>query len=257
MFGRGARLVMTISLLVGPWFVGANEVKASSGVTGTVTVSAAASLRESFTEIGKAFRAVHPKARVRFNFGSSSALVSQVLSGAPADVVAFADPATMDRLVTAGLVQSAPKVFARNSMAIAVKRGNPLNVDSITDLSRVGVVAMCIQTAPCGSYAKTVLSRGGVVIPESSVTRGVDATATLAQVVTGDAQAALVYSTDVRSAGTSVRAIAIPRSFNVTATYPIAQVRDSKQSVPARAFVDFVLSSTGQSVLGKYGFGRP
>ena len=248
---------MALSLLVGPWFVGVTEVKASSGVTGTITVSAAASLRESFTEIGKAFRAAHPKARVRFNFGSSSALVSQVLSGAPADVVAFADPATMDRLVTAGAVSSATKVFARNSMAIAVKRGNPLNVASITDLSRVGVVAMCIQTAPCGSYAKTVLSRAGVVIPESSVTRGVDATATLAQVVTGDAQAALVYSTDVRSAGTSVRAIAIPRSFNVTATYPIAQVRDSKQSVPARAFVDFVLSSAGQSILGKYGFGRP
>ena len=248
---------MTISLLVGPWFVGANEVKASSGVTGTITVSAAASLRESFTEIGKAFRAAHPKARVRFNFGSSSVLVSQVLSGAPADVVALADLATMDKLVSAGIVSSAPRVFARNSMAIAVKKGNPLKVVGLSDLARVGVVSMCVQTAPCGSYAKSVLARAGVSIPESTITRGVDASATLAQVVTGDAQAAIVYVTDVRSTGKSVDGIAIPRSVNVTAMYPIATVKGSRQQQTARAFVDFVSSDAGQSILKKFGFARP
>ena len=257
MFGRGARLVMAISLLGGPWFVGANEVKASSGVTGTIRESVAASLRESFTEIGKAFRAAHPKARVRFNFGSSSVLVSQVLSGAPADVVALADLATMDKLVSAGIVSSAPRVFARNSMAIAVKKGNPLKVVGLSDLARVGVVSMCVQTAPCGSYAKSVLARAGVSIPESTITRGVDASATLAQVVTGDAQAAIVYVTDVRSAGKSVDGIAIPRSVNVTAMYPIATVKGSRQQQTARAFVDFVSSDAGQSILKKFGFARP
>jgi molybdate transport system substrate-binding protein len=157
----------------------------------------------------------------------------------------------------AGAVSSAPKVFARNSMAIVVKRGNPLKVASLADLHRVGVVAMCIQTAPCGAYAKTVLARAGVVIPESSITRGVDASATLAQVVTGDAQAALVYSTDVRSAGTSVVGVSVPRAMNVTAKYPIASVKGAPNQTTARAFIDFVLSSTGQSILGTYGFGRP
>ena len=257
MFGRGVRLVVALTLFVGLGATASPEANAGSGASGTITVSAAASLRESFTELGKAFRSAHPQARVRFNFGSSSVLVSQVLSGAPADVVALADLATMDKLVSAGIVSSAPRVFARNSMAIAVKKGNPLKVVGLSDLARVGVVSMCVQTAPCGSYAKSVLARVGVSIPESKITRGVDASATLAQVVTGDAQAAIVYVTDVRSAGKSVDGIAIPRSVNVTAMYPIATVKGSRQQQTARAFVDFVSSDAGQSILKKFGFARP
>jgi molybdate transport system substrate-binding protein len=236
---------------------GANNALASSDLSGTITVSAASSLRSSFTEIGKAFRTKHPRVKVRFNFGSSSTLVGQINSGAPSDVVALADTATMDKLANSGALGSTPKIFARNSMAIAVKRGNAQNVKGVGDLARVGVVSMCVQTAPCGVYAQTVLARSGVSIPESKVTRGVDASATLSQVVNGDAQAALVYVTDVRAAGKSVGLVTIPRSANVAAMYPIAVVKGSRQTPIARAFVDFVMSSAGQSVLISQGFARP
>ena len=251
------RLLVAVVLFMGCALGGANVAGASSYISGTITVSAAASLRSSFTEMGKAFRAKYPRVKVRFNFGSSSVLVGQVVSGAPADVVAFADLATMDKLVTAGMIGSSPKVFARNSMAIAVKPKNPEKVMSVADLARVGVVAMCVQSAPCGVYAQTVLTRSKTTIPESSVTRGVDASATLAQVATGDARAAIVYVTDVRAAGASVEVVAIPRALNVTATYPIAVVKGSSQLAAARAFVDFVLSGSGRSILESKGFMRP
>ena len=251
------RLLVAVVLFMGCALGGANVAGASSDISGTITVSAAASLRSPFTEIGKAFRAKYPRVKVRFNFGSSSVLVGQAVSGAPADVVAFADLATMDKLVTAGMIGSSPKVFARNSMAIAVKPKNPEKVMSVADLARVGVVAMCVQSAPCGVYAQTVLTRSKTTIPESSVTRGVDASATLAQVATGDARAAIVYVTDVRAAGASVELVAIPRALNVTATYPIAVVKGSSQAAAARAFVDFVLSGSGRSILESKGFMRP
>ena len=235
----------------------ANNALASLDLSGTITVSAASSLRSSFAEIGRAFRMKYPGVKVRFNFGSSSALVGQIASGAPADVVALADTATMDKLANLGSLGSTPKVFARNSMAIAVKRGSAQEVAGVADLSRVGVVSMCVQSAPCGVYAQTVLARSGVTIPESKVTRGVDASATLSQVVNGDAQAALVYVTDGRAAGKSVVLVTIPRSANVAAMYPIAVVKGSRQTPIARAFVDFVMSSTGQSVLASQGFARP
>ena len=142
-------------------------------------------------------------------------------------------------------------------MAFAVKPKNPEKVSSVADLARVGIVAMCVQSAPCGVYAQTVLTRSKTTIPESSVTRGVDASATLAQVATGDARAAIVYVTDVRAAGASVEVVAIPRALNVTATYPIAVVKGSSQVAAARAFVDFVLSGSGRSILESKGFMRP
>ncbi|MFZ9819138.1 MAG: molybdate ABC transporter substrate-binding protein [Ilumatobacteraceae bacterium] len=254
---RCRRLLVASALVAGLGLGGANNALASSELSGTITVSAASSLRSSFTEIGKAFRIKYPRLKVRFNFGSSSALVGQITSGAPADVVALADSATMNKLANSGALASTPKFFARNSMAIAVKRGNPQKVARVTDLSRVGVVSLCVHSAPCGAYARTVLSRSGVWIPESKITRGVDASATLSQVVNGDAQAALVYVTDVRAAGKSVVLVSIPRSANVTARYPISVVKGSRQMPIARAFVDFVMSSAGQSVLVSQGFARP
>ncbi len=254
---RRRRLLVAGVLVAGLGLGGANNARASSELSGTITVSAASSLRSSFTEIGKAFRIKHPRVKVRFNFGSSSTLAGQIASGAPADVVALADTATMDKLANSGALGSTPKIFARNSMAIAVKRGNPQKVAGIADLSRVGVVSLCVQSAPCGVYAQMVLSRSGVTIRESKVTRGVDALATLSQVVNGDAQAALVYDTDGRAAGKSVVLVTIPRPANVAAMYPIAVVKGSRQTPIARAFVEFVMSSAGQSVLVSQGFARP
>ena len=254
--GRIVRCVVIACLILStPWV--SSGAAAQSDLGGTITVSAAASLRDAFTEIGKAFRTQHPKAKVRFNFGSSGTLVAQVVSGAPVDVAAFADLATMDHLVSSGLVVKAPAVFARNSMMIAVKKGNPLKVSAVSDLNRVGVVAMCVTTAPCGSYAKAVLARAGVSISESNVTRGTDVRAVVTQVASGDAQAALVYVTDVLASSSSVSGVAIPRSLNVTAMYPIAVVKGSKDASTAAAFVAFVNSAPARSILRAWGFSGP
>jgi molybdate transport system substrate-binding protein len=223
----------------------------------TVTVSAAASLSKAYTELGKQFEQANPSIKVRFNFASSASLVSQIQSGAPADVFAAADLTSFDKLLASGNVVKSPKVFARNSMQLVVKPGNPLRITSVTDLSKASVVSLCAKTVPCGVYAATVLSRYGVVIAESKITRGVDATATLNAVSTGDADAAIVYATDALSAKKSVAIITIPASKNVNASYGIAVVRGSKNSKQAEAFVQFVLSPAGQKVLKTFGFLAP
>jgi len=223
---------------------------AASPLKGEITVSAAASLTDSFTALAKAFRAANPKVKVRLNFGSSSTLVAQIQSGAPSDVIAAADLSSVEKLVTSGNVVAAPRVFARNSMAIAVKPGNPEKVKSINDLAR-------LRTVPCGVYASTVLARSGVVINESNITRGADVKATLGAVVTGDADAAIVYKTDVIAAGKAIHVVDIASSSNVKAMYGIASIRGSKNGLLAKAFVDFVLSEQGWKILKGFGFQKP
>jgi molybdate transport system substrate-binding protein len=230
---------------------------ASSSLKGEITVSAAASVTDSFTALAKAFRAANPKVKVRLNFGSSSTLVVQIQAGAPSDVIAAADLASVEKLVASGHVVASPRVFARNSMAIAVKPGNPEKVKSIKDLARLKTIAMCGKAAPCGVYASSVLSRAGVVIRESNITRGVDAKATLGAVVTGDADAAIVYKTDVIAAGKSIQAVDIATASNVKAMYGIASIRGSKNGSLAKAFVDFVLSEQGWTILKGFGFQKP
>jgi molybdate transport system substrate-binding protein len=223
----------------------------------TITVSAAASLSKAYTELGKQFERANPSIRVRFNFASSASLVSQIQSGAPTDVFAAADLTSFDKLLASGNVVKSPKVFARNSMQLIVKPSNPLGISSVADLAKASIVSLCAKTVPCGVYATTVLSRNGVVISESKITRGVDATATLNAVSTGDADAAMVYSTDALSAKKLVSVISIPVGKNVKASYGIAVVRGSKNSKQAEAFVQYVLSPAGQKVLKTFGFLAP
>ena len=223
----------------------------------TITVSAAASLSKVYSELGKQFEKVNPSIKVRFNFASSSSLVSQIQSGAPTDVFAAADLTSFDKLLASGNVKNRPKVFARNSMQLIVKRGNPLRISSIADLSKALVVSLCAKTAPCGVYSASVLSRYGVAIPESKITRGIDAAATLNAVSTGDADAAIVYATDALLAKKQVVAIPIPVGKNVKAMYGIGVVQGSKNSKQADAFILFVLSPAGQKVLNAFGFLAP
>jgi len=169
-------------------------------------------------------------------------------------VFAAADLTSFDKLLASGNVAKSPKVFARNSMQLAVKPGNPLRIASVADLSKASVVSLCAKTAPCGVYAATVMARYGVVIAESRITRGVDATATLNAVSTGDADAAMVYTTDALSAKKLVSIISIPAGKNVKASYGIAVVRGSKHSKQAEAFVQYVLSPAGQKALKTFGF---
>lgn len=223
----------------------------------TITVSAAASLNRAFTEIGRQFEKANPSIKVRFNFGSSSSLVTQIQSGAQTDVFAAADLASFDKLLASGSIVKSPKVFARNSMQLVVKSGNPLGIRTVNDLNKASTVSLCAKTIPCGLYAAAVLSRHGASLSESKISRGIDATATMNAVSMGDADAALVYVTDAISARKLVTAIAIPASKNVKAMYGIGVVRGGKNSQQSERFLAYVLSTSGQMVLASFGFQAP
>jgi molybdate transport system substrate-binding protein len=222
------------------------------GLSGSVTVLAAASLTESFTEIGRRFEAANPGVDVTFSFDASSTLVQQVKAGAPADVLATADEATMQQAVEAGTVVS-PAVFARNRLAIIVARGNPKGIRSLSDLARPGlIVVLCAPDVPCGRFGSQVLDRAGVRAEPKSLEPNVKGVAS--KVVLGEADAGIVYSTDVKAAGDKTEGVDIPIAQNVVASYPIATLRSPRNRTAAEAFAAFVRSADGQSVLTGAGF---
>jgi molybdate transport system substrate-binding protein len=246
-----AALVAT-AVLVGP---GASaSTPAQTKPTGAITVSAASSLTEAFTEIGAQFEKKNKGTEVTFNFDASSALVLQVQSGAPVDVFASADEANMQKLADGGQVTAEPVNFAQNKLQIAVKPGNPEKVKGLADLADAGVVSLCAPEVPCGKYAEAALAAAEVTIPTDQITRGQNAKATLTAVSAGDAAAAIVYVTDVKAAGSSVKGVKIPDSQNQIATYPIAALADAPNPKTAKAFAKYVASPDGQRVLRKYGF---
>ena len=249
-------MVVVLTLLL-PTAVRASPIVEVSKLKGDLTISAATSLTDAFTELAKQFRKVNKGVKVRLNFGSSSTLVAQIQSGAPSDIMASADLTNLEKLVASGNVVVAPKVFARNTMAIAVKPGNPKSVRSVADLASLPFIALCGKTVPCGVYASSVLTRAGVVITESKVTRGIDVKATLSAVANGDADAAIVYKTDVLAAKKTVVGIDIPNAQNAKSMYGIAPIRGSKNPANAKAFIDFVLSEQGWQILKSFGFERP
>ena len=229
------------------------STKASQELSGSILVSAAASLNSSFTQISKAFMEQHPKAKVTLNFGSSGQIAAQIEQGAPADIAAFADTAPMQALEEAQFVLAPSKIFARNSLTIVTKANNPKNIRSLADLATVGTISLCVQTAPCGKFAEQSLNAAGVSIAESNITRGADAQATLRAVTEGDAEAGIVYATDASPDAS----VAIEQRYNINNEYPIAVTRSSSQRVLAAAFMEFVLSAAGQSVLSRDGFLAP
>ena len=262
---RGIRFWLVALVIAGLGLVGgtgvaqaapAHEVKTKQ-VTGTITVSAAASLTQAFTKMGTDFQKRNPGTTVKFNFGSSGTLAQQIQGGAPADVFASADGANMQKLVTAGQVTAEPTVFAANLLTIVVKPGNPKKVKSIADLAKLDVDSLCGETVPCGKYADQILSGVGVVIDPSHITRGADVKTTLAAVTTGDADAAIVYVTDAKAAGTSVTAVPIPAWQNAYAIYPIAPIAASTNQDLANAWIEYTVSPAGQRTLRSFGFLPP
>jgi molybdate transport system substrate-binding protein len=173
-------------------------------LSGSITVSAAASLTEVFTKMGTDFQKLNKGTTITFNFAASSALATQIQGGAPADVFASADGANMQKVVTSGQVTTDPIDFTANLLTIVVKPGNPKGVKSLADLSKIGTISLCAASVPCGKYATQMLTQDGVTIPSDKVTLGQDVKATLAAVSTGDADAGLVYVTDASSAGKTV-----------------------------------------------------
>jgi molybdate transport system substrate-binding protein len=234
---------------------GSSPSASSSGVSGTVTVFAAASLTESFTTLGKQFEAAHPGTTVKFNFGASSSLAENINQGAPADVFASASPTTMQQVVGAGGASDA-KTFANNVVEIAVPTDNPADVSQLTDLARSGVkVALCQPQVPCGKVAQEVFTKAGITV--TPVTQGADVKAVLTTVQLGEVDAGMVYQTDVQGAGTKVKGITIPADQNASTSYPIAALTKAPNSAGAAAFVDYVLSSEGERVLAQAGFAAP
>ena len=224
--------------------------------SGELTVFGAASLTDAFTEIGADFETRYKDTTVTFNFNSSSTLETQIEQGAPADVFASADTANTDKLIAAGVVSGAPKLFARNRLAIAVAPGNPMGISTLEDTVRSDVqLVLCAPEVPCGKYALEAYEKAGVTVPQ--VPTGTSVKDTLAKVTLGEADAAVVYVTDVRSATGDVDGVRIPRRVNVIAEYPIAAMKESGNLTTARAFGAYVLSKPGQATLRKYGFLAP
>jgi len=227
----------------------------SAGQTGTITVFAAASLKETFTELGKQFEAAHPGDTVKFSFGASSALATQINSGAPADVFASASPKNMNQVVTAGNASN-PQDFAKNVMEVAVPPSNPAKVTSVNDLAKSSVkTALCQPQVPCGVVAAEVFKNAKITV--KPVTLQPDVKSVLTQVELGNVDAGVVYVTDVQAAGAKVKGVTIPASENASTLYPIAALTHSKEPSIAQAFVAYVLSPTGEQVLKAAGFEQP
>ncbi len=225
-----------------------------AGAGGQITVSAAASLTEAFTEIGEDFEEANPDADVRFNFAASSTLSRQVNEGAPVDVFASASREQMQKVTDAGNVAAAPTVFATNTLQIAVPPGNPARITGLADFGRQQpAIALCAEQVPCGAASQTALEAAGVTPAPDSLEQ--DVKAVLTKVALGEADAGLVYTTDVSSAGGDVEGIDFPAAADAVNEYPIAVMAEAPNPEGARAFVDYVLSDDGESVLGEYGFG--
>ena len=234
---------------------GSPSASGSDAANGSITVFAASSLKETFTTLGTQFEAAHPGAKVTFDFGASSTLATQITQKAPADVFAAASTKTMDTVVQAGDATS-PQTFAVNTMEIATPPASTVTITSVADLGKSGVkVVVCQKDVPCGVAAAALFAKNKVTV--TPVSEEADVKAVLTKVELGEADAGIVYVTDVKSAGAKVVGVEIPSDQNVTTKYPIAAITGSSQSATARAFVAYVLSPEGQSVLSAAGFAAP
>jgi molybdate transport system substrate-binding protein len=229
---------------------GGDDSSPDDGGAATITVFAASSLTDAFGELGKAFEAQRAAA-VELNFLSSSDLATQIEQGAPADVFASADEANMERVVDAGRAAGVPAVFARNRLAIAVRPGNPEGIGALEDLGDESlVVSLCNEECPAGRYALEAFETAGVEVEPDSLESEVKAVVT--RVATGEADAGVVYATDVTAAGGEIEGVAISPAHNVIATYPIVVLEGAPAA--ARGFVDLVMSPEGRDVLRRHGF---
>ena len=222
----------------------------------TLTVFAASSLTSTFEEMGKQFEADHDGVTVTFNFAGSSDLVTQIQEGAPADVIATADTANMDKLTAEDLLGSGPTNFASNTLEIAVPPDNPAGVDALSDLADPKVkLVLCAPEVPCGSAAVKVEEAAGLTF--APVSEEASVTDVLGKVTSGEADAGLVYITDVIAAGDAVLGIEFPESSSAVNVYPVGTVAASENSDLAQEFMDLVLSDQGATILTDAGFAQP
>ncbi|MDF2747646.1 MAG: molybdenum transporter, periplasmic molybdate-binding protein [Propionibacteriaceae bacterium] len=231
------------------------ESVSSSTPSSSITVAAAASLTEAFTEIGKDFEATKPGTTVIFSFGSSATLATQIAEGAPVDVFAAANPATMKTVTDVGAAEP-PTNFVSNVLQIAVPKGNPGRITGLKDFAdKTKKIAICAPQVPCGTAAVKVFAAAKITPAPDTLEQ--DVKATLQKVSSNEVDAALVYRTDVIAARDAVEGLEFSQAQQAVNVYPIAVLKGSVSAAAAQQFVDYVLSADGQAVLRKAGFGKP
>lgn len=224
--------------------------------TQTLTVFAASSLTEAFTEVGERFEADNREVDVRFQFAGSPALARQIIDGAPADVFASADDRTMTALAAESDALETPLTFARNTLAIVVEPGNPKGVRDLHDLARSDIdVVLCAPEVPCGSLAAQVLGRAGVTVVARSLEDSVKAV--VAKVALGEVDAGVAYSSDVQESREGVEGVRIADTDNITTLYQVSLLQSSDHRDPAERFVAFLGSPEGRRILTGHGLMLP
>jgi len=228
-----------------------------------VTVLAAASLTEAFDDLATQFEAANPSVEITVSYGGSGALATQIIEGAPADVFASAAEPPMQQVVDAGLATD-PQVFATNTLELVVPAGNPAGVTGLDDLANPDLrIALCDESVPCGAASAKLLANEGVTAAPDTLES--DVKAVLTKVSLGEVDAALVYRTDVQSAGDQVEGIEVPAAADVVNRYPIAAITGADsgndasdaQGAAAAAFIAFIAGDAGRETLDSYGFGTP
>lgn len=238
--------------------VTSTDPASSSGsqLSGTLTVFAAASLKQTFTDLATQFEAAHPLVKISLSFDGSSTLVTQITQGAPADVFASADTKNMAKLSDAELTAGVPVDFASNQLTLAVPASNPGNITAFSDAAKPGIkLVICAPQVPCGAAAKSDADAAGLNL--TPVSEELSVTSVLAKVTSGEADAGLVYVTDAQSAGDKVKTIALELAQPTVNEYPIAAVKGSQNPELAAAFIALVTGTEGQKVLQDAGFGAP
>ena len=214
----------------------------SDDTTTSLRIAATSSLTEVFNDIGEQFMLANPDITIAFNFASSSDLALQISQGLPADVFASADVKNMAKVTDAGLLHGQPVAFATNSLEIVVEKGNPLNIDSLAQIATPGLLFVtCPIEVPIGGYTAEVLRNAGVTVTPASLEENVKGI--LTKVSLGEADAGIVYRTDILAAGNSVTGVPIADNVNVTTKYLIGALRDSQNQDASQRFIIFLSSS--------------
>lgn len=264
---RRRSALVALFLLLGAAACGSSSKPSTSSTTttagssqpalsGPLNVFAASSLTEAFNTEKTNLSTSNSGLSLTFNFAGSQALVTQIQQGADADVFASADTKNMQKLEDAGLVDT-PKTFARNKLEIAVAPGNPKHIESLADLEKPGVTLVLGDVSvPAGKYARQAFTRAGLPAPKPA-SNELDVKSVLSKLTLGEADAVVVYVTDVKAAGDKVEGVEIPDAQNVVAVYPIAVLKASKHAAAAAAFVDEIATGGGQQVLADKGFLPP
>lgn len=227
-----------------------------TATSGAVKVYAAISMKAALTEVGKAFAAANLGMTAEFTFDKSSTLIGKIEKGAEADLLIAADPTFMNKFIDAGLAGSFPAIVALDPLQIVVAPGNPIGVSGLSDLAKPEVrVALCDPSRPCGKFPRRLLKAAKVTVTPASVEKEV--ATVLSKVGSGEADAGLIYASEIVAAGSTVAGVAIPAEVNLAAEHGMVVVKKSTHDALNVAFADFILSAAGQEILAKYGYLSP